>query len=286
MVYFNERHVHFTPTTSDFIESSFNESPFNDNAIALVTGGSGGLGRELIKELVQHGVKVIVVDVKAPSLELCRANEVVFYPCDITDRDQVKCIYKKVKSEHGSVTILFNNAGLTNICLLEHSSKEDIQKVIDVNYIGAYIMIQTFLPDMIENNKGYIVNVASILGVITPARLSSYGASKAGLIALHTSMTRCLKMNYRGHSIKSLLVCPGKIKTPMFQNVETPSRILAPDIAPSKLAKKIIASMQHDLTNTFRSPFYANIIPFLKQLSWPYLSIFKKMSAMDSVTAI
>ncbi|QLQ78000.1 hypothetical protein HG537_0A02470 [Torulaspora globosa] len=260
-------------------------SSFEGNEVALVTGGSRGLGLELVLRLSKCGIKVINVDVMTPNDRVSGVENVYFYRCDITDYDEVKRLHRKISSEHGTVTILVNNAGITRIKALDRITHGEIKEVIAVNLVGAYIMINTFLPDMIAEKYGFIVNIASVLGEITPARLTPYGASKGGLIALHNSLARQLcKHNHA--SIRMLLVCPGKINTSMFARVKTPSKILAPDIEPGKLADRIVTAIRCSSITTLRSPYYVNILPFFRQLSWPYMRLLKRCSGMDRVTAV
>lgn len=262
-------------------------SPLNNTNIALVTGGSRGLGMDLALQLTRYGLKVIIVDIVAPTVKFQDTDTIVFYSCDITDYEEVKYLRRKIIQEHGIVSLLFNNAGVTRIALLKDTLDSEIQRVIDVNYIGAYTMICTFLPDMLQRRQGYIINIASILGEITPARLTSYGASKGGLIALHKSLTQNLSEEANGGKfVKTLLICPGKINTSMFAKVKTPSTFLAPDVESKRLANYIVTAVEYNMTNTIRSPYYANIVPLFKQLSWPYTRIVKKCSGMDKVTAI
>lgn len=262
-------------------------SPFAAGTIAIVTGGSRGLGLELVHQLVRHKVKIIIIDVIPPTARFNDNEQVLYYYCDITEYETVKSLQKLIKKEHGIVTMLFNNAGITRIDSLQNTPDNEIKKIIDVNFIAAYIMINIFLPDMLEIGHGYIINIASVLGEITPARLTSYGASKGGLIAIHKSLTKnlCKRKNGSG-TIRTLLVCPGKINTSMFAKVKTPSKFLAPDIDPRKLAYHIVTAIGCNLTSTLRFPYYANIVPFFKQLNWPYIRALKKTSGMDRVTVV
>ncbi|QLL30434.1 hypothetical protein HG536_0A02510 [Torulaspora globosa] len=279
---------HFNMDFSDLTFRNSSQRPsFHKNTVALVTGGSRGLGLELVLRLASCGIKVINVDVMSPTHKLREADNVYFYRCDITDHDEVKALHEKISSEHGPVTILLNNAGITRINTVDIITHEEIKAVIAVNLIGAYIMINTFLPDMIAEKHGFIVNIASVLGEIAPARLTSYAASKGGLIAIHNSLARQLCRHSKGsRSIKMLLVCPGKINTSMFARVKTPSKILAPDIDPGKLADRIVTAIRCNNITTLRYPYYVNIVPFFKQLSWPYMRLLKKCSGIDKATAV
>lgn len=262
-------------------------SNFREDTVALVTGGSRGLGLELVLRLVSHGIKVINVDVLSPTHKFQETDRVHYYHCDITDFDEVKALHRKIHNEHGPITILINNAGITRIKTVDTMTHHEFQSVMAVNLIGAYIMMNVFLPDMFAEEHGFIVNIASVLGEITPARLTAYGASKGGLIAVHNSLSRLLRKQSHGTgAIRILLVCPGKINTAMFAKVETPSKIFAPDIEPGKLADQIVNAIYHDSTTTLRFPYYVNILPFFKHLSWPYVRLLKKCSGMDRVTAV
>lgn len=256
----------------------------NRETIALVTGGSKGFGWELVQKLALKGIKVIIADVGPPGVDLNPKNDIVYYPCNVTKHEQVQELHKIIVSNHGIVTLLFNNAGITCVSPLPETSDNDIQRVIDVNYIGAYMVIQTFLPDIMKVGQGYVVNIASVLGIVSPARLTSYCASKGGLIAYHNSLSQHVKRITLGH-VKTLLVCPGKLKTDMFANVETPSKLLAPDVDPAQLANQIIEAIEHNSTRTLNSPYYVNMVPLIKELNWPYSRILKNLSGMDKSTA-
>ncbi|CCF56119.1 hypothetical protein KAFR_0A06840 [Kazachstania africana CBS 2517] len=268
---------------------SISRRAFNENSIVLVTGGSDGLGLEIVTQLVHKNImKIIVIDVSPPKIPFSE-DKIEFYKCDITNLNAIKRIHNDVKEKFGHISVLVNNAGITKIKSLKNSSYDEIERVIKVNYIGAYYIMQTFVPDMILNRHGYIINIASILGTVTPARLTTYGASKAGLISLHNSVTEIIRASFpNDSSIQTLLVCPGKLSTNMFADVYTPSKILAPDINATTLAKNIVDTVSDDTKmSTLKTPYYTNIVPiFRRQLGWPYLWLLKKISSMDEVTAI
>ncbi|QHS72124.1 short-chain dehydrogenase/reductase SPAR_D01230 [Saccharomyces paradoxus] len=297
MVYKNKIHepsgtIKYIKDFSSVILSlpNYNTSVLSTRSTALVTGGSSGLGFELAMELAKRVNKVIVADIQSfPTFAQEECNNIFYYQCDITSLDEIKKLKKATERDHGNVDILVNNAGVAHIKKLEHMTNKEVKQLIDINLIGAYRIINTFAADMMNNEEGFIIDIASVLGELTPARLTSYGASKGAMIGFHKSMCRrfsSLPMKYNKPGIKTLLVCPGKIQTNMFIDVPTPSKLLAPDIIPSQLALAIISAMEHNHLQTLNAPYYVNLVPFFKTLSWPYRHLLKHFSGMDHVTSI
>ncbi|EDO17529.1 hypothetical protein Kpol_534p8 [Vanderwaltozyma polyspora DSM 70294] len=266
------------------------ERMYNENTLVLITGGSGGLGYPIALSLAKKKVNVIIVDLLRPRFMDDMDEHIHFYKCDISSLKDIKNLRDQIINDFGYVSILINNAGITSIALLRETENEQIEKVIKINLIGAYMMTQIFLPDIMKNQYGAIVNISSILGIITPARLCPYGSSKAGVILLHESLKdylirkKCSTPNLG--NIKTLLVCPGKIKTSMFEKIITPSKIIAPDINPTQLAEQITHALEQNGPDVILAPYYANIIPLFKKLEWPYVEILKKLSRMNQVTNV
>lgn len=273
----------------------------SDYDMALITGGSGGLGLEIVQQFQLLNIKTFILDIVPPpqmvfgNCEIKSNTNVFYYPCDISNPKEIAELHKKIKLQHGNVTILINNAGITSGYRLQELSDKVIEKTIQVNYVSAFYTIQEFLPDMVSMSRGYIVNVASVLGFMSPARLTAYGASKGGLISLHEALVNELYQIKRTRPqdslhnlsprskipIKALLVCPGKIKTPLFQAIQTPSSVMAPDLDPSYLASEIIKAIECNRTGILRLPYYVNIITLFKGLSWPYVRLFRYLSGID-----
>lgn len=257
------------------------------NVNALITGGSQGLGLEIAKLLQQKGCTVIIVDVIKPKdLVQCHSN-VFYYKCDISSIFEVRKLHLQVRLKHGLISLLINNAGVTKIGCLQEMTNEDIDKVMKINLWGTYLITSTFIDDLLLEKQGFIVNIASILGCISPARLSTYCASKGGQIMFHKCLTSFLEdiNSTRGKKVGTLLVCTGKIKTTMFAKVETPSHILAPDICPVKLAKRIVETLETGEQYYLKYPYYTNLIGVVMKLDWHYRSIIKNMSGMNNSTA-
>lgn len=265
------------------------------NIVAIVTGGCRGLGMEIAIALNQKfsNLVVILVDVVSPPPDISKKyHNFVFHRCDISDTFQIFLLRKKILLDFGRIHILINNAGITSIKPLLQMTEIEIQNLLTVNLIAAHHMIAIFLPDMKYNNQGCIVNIASILGELTPSRLIVYGASKAGLIQMHKSLSQKIKeFNHNYHDgqnigLKAILVCPGKISTTMFKEVHTPSKILAPDLNPEALANIIVDNINQDITHCIREPYYTKLVPFFKELDHFFVNGLKIWSGMNDVTHI
>ncbi len=256
--------------------------------ISVVTGGSQGLGLELVKLLKELGCTVIIVDILKPEEKVLDCKNVFYYKCDISNIIEVQKLRLKIRIKNGLVSLLINNAGVTNVACLKDMTNEDIDKVMKINLWGTYLITSLFLDDFLLQKQGFIVNIASILGCITPARLSTYGASKGGQITFHKCLNKFFEEinDLGGKQLGTLLVCTGKINTSMFREVETPTHILAPDISPSTLAQKIIEAIQTGECYNLKAPYYTNLIEVMNKLAWPYKSMIKNLSGMNNSTAI
>ncbi|CCE63932.1 hypothetical protein TPHA_0G00960 [Tetrapisispora phaffii CBS 4417] len=260
----------------------------SSNNVAVVTGGSGGLGFQLALSLASYYVTVICLDMFIPVIQ--NYENINFYKCDISNFEEVKKMKQCINQRYGTVNILVNNAGITEISELVNVPELRIHTVLQVNLIGPCITTQIFLNDILQSKKGAIINISSVLGIITPARLTSYGASKSGLICFH----RCLERNLRANlelqrsknKIKMILVCPGKIQTELFINVKTPSSLIAPDIDPKKLANQVVKTLFESPLPfvTIMMPYYSNLIPTIMKLNTSYIHILKYLSGMNAAT--
>lgn len=258
----------------------------NTKLNVLITGGSQGLGLELVKILKGKGCSVIIVDIIRPVNDIISHKNIFFYYCDISNLSQIQKLHIDIKYRHGPVTILINNAGIQRLSNLVDMENEEIDKVMSVNLLGTYFITSAFLNDILSQNQGTIVNVTSILGCISPARLSTYCASKGGQIAFHECLTNYMKQFNKKYNKKlsTLLVCTGKLNTLLFKDVKTPSNFLAPDICSKELAKRIVHIFETGGTNNLKVPYYTNFIDIINNLNWPYRKVIKNISGMNNST--
>jgi NAD(P)-dependent dehydrogenase (short-subunit alcohol dehydrogenase family) len=162
--------------------------------VAIVAGGSRGLGLVLSRQLVARGAKVAVCarteeDVRAVLEELrSRGGEVMGAVCDITRQDDVNSFVEQVADQFGKIDLLFNVAGIIQVGPLDTMTLEDFHQAMDVNCFGPLHMILSVLPHMRRRRFGRIVNVASIGGKKAVPHLLPYDASKFALVGLSTGL--------------------------------------------------------------------------------------------------
>lgn len=254
--------------------------------IVLVTGGASGLGKAIVQRFVAKQGTVVVLDVIVPG-ESEQIMGVQYYKCDVSDREQISAVQLLIQRDVGKVTVLINNAGITTGKSLLNLSYDEIEKTIQINLLSSFYTIKTFLPDMLRMKRGYVVTIGSVLGYLSPARLSAYGASKSGLLALHESLTYELgppSLNHTG--VKTLLLCPGQIKTGMFAGVRTPSTLLAPELDPKRVAATVVSALELGRKGEIQLPVYAKIVPVLRAFPWQLIEMTRGFSGMDKSTKV
>lgn len=186
--------------------------------VAIVTGASRGIGKEIAKVLALQGAKVIVnfcgsVEKAEETVREIEAaggsGEAV--QCDVSDFEKAAEMIEYVVKKHGRVDILVNNAGITKDGLLMKMSEEDFDVVLDTNLKGAFHCIRHVARQMIKQRSGRIINISSVSGVLGNAGQVNYSASKAGVIGMTKAVAR--ELASRGITVNA--VAPGFIKTDM-----------------------------------------------------------------------
>ena len=190
--------------------------------VAVVTGGSRGLGEAIACKFASMGANIVIIDVGDPALaeNVCNKCESEYgvkakaYRCDVSDFAAVKETVSKIKADFGTVHILVNNAGITRDGLAAMMSEEDFDKVIAVNLKGAFNMIRHTAGLFIRNRQGCIMNISSVSGIMGNAGQCNYAASKAGLIGLTKTIAKALAPK----GVRCNAIAPGFIATDMTGN--------------------------------------------------------------------
>ena len=189
-----------------------------EKMIALVTGGSRGIGRAICLKLASMGATVGINYVSNPAAaeETLRQVELTggkafMARFDVADAEAVQNSIKEIIAAHGQVDILVNNAGITRDGLMARMKEEDWDNVLDTNLKGAFLCSKAVMRTMMKKKWGRIINVSSVVGFIGNGGQVNYGAAKAGLTGLTKSMARELA----GRNITVNCVAPGYIVTDM-----------------------------------------------------------------------
>jgi 3-oxoacyl-[acyl-carrier protein] reductase len=186
-----------------------------DGMVALVTGGSRGIGLAISRALAEGGARVAVVargeEGARSAAESLPGDGHQGFSCDVADGERVAEVVKEVEAALGTVSVLVNNAGITRDNLLLRLKEEDWDAVMDVNLRGAFHMAQAVLRGMMKQRDGVILNITSVVGLMGNAGQTNYAASKAGLVGFTKSVAR--ELASRG--IRSNAIAPGYIETDM-----------------------------------------------------------------------
>lgn len=190
--------------------------------VAVITGGSRGLGEAIAYKMASLGANIVIVDIGDPEIAepvclKCKQEynvEAKAYKCDVSDFNAVKEVVSLIKADFGTVHILVNNAGITRDGLAAMMKEEDFDKVIAVNLKGAFNMIRHCSGLFIRNREGCIINIASVAGLMGNVGQCNYAASKAGLIGI----TKTIAKELAPKGIRCNAIAPGFIATDMTGN--------------------------------------------------------------------
>lgn len=193
---------------------------------ALVTGGSRGIGRAVVEELVSAGYHVTFTynsrEEEAAAIVASLGKEkVAAAKCSITDQAEVDALYEAVCGSEGCIDLLVNNAGVAMDNYFAMMAMDVFETVVDTNLVGTARVTKRFIRKMIAQKSGTVINVASIGGILGPEGQTNYAASKGGIIAFTKSLAREMGK----YNVRVLAVAPGFVKTDMYAKV--PNQIKA-----------------------------------------------------------
>ncbi len=184
---------------------------------ALVSGASRGIGRAIAVDLARNGAFVFCVSTREggcdETIAACgeAGGEAAGLACDISDESQVAQLAENVRESGQSLSILVNNAGVTQDGSFMRMSPDDFDKVIGINLRGAFLMCKAFARGLSKAEDGRIINIASVVGLMGNPGQANYSASKAGLVGMSKSLAKELA----GRAVTVNAVAPGYIETDM-----------------------------------------------------------------------
>ncbi|KAI3318856.1 NAD(P)-binding protein [Xylariaceae sp. AK1471] len=188
------------------------------NEIAVVTGGSSGIGKDIVEKLVALGVRVAVLDIQDLPKSMENDPRIHLFNCDVTSSESVAAAADAIRREIGHPSMLINNAGITSPTPILKMSESYLRKIFGVNTLSHWFTVQQFLPRMIQMNKGHVVTVASIASFVALPTAADYSASKAAALAFHESLTCELKHCYKAPNVLTTVVHPNFVRTPLVED--------------------------------------------------------------------
>ncbi|KAJ2717527.1 hypothetical protein H4R23_005289 [Coemansia sp. Cherry 401B] len=228
--------------------------------LAVVTGGSHGIGLELVKRLLRAGARVAIIDVNPFPLDDDSVKDKwKHYCCDITRLEQIKDVAAQIRAELGDPTVLVNNAGIVVGKLLLDMTDDEVDKVVDVNLTSHFHLIRQFLPAMIRQCRGHIVSIGSIVSFAGTPQATTYCASKGGVKLLHESLRREVASRYATNDIQFTIAYPGIVDTGLFKGMDL-GKFLLPNLRPDSIARAIFGALDTGKGQEIFLPRLANIL--------------------------
>lgn len=198
------------------------DKSFLDGKIALVTGSSRGIGRDIAVSLAKHGAYVFLNynNSEASAVEVQKEINDFHGKCellkfDVSKNQEVKKSFERITAGFGKLNILINNAGVGKSSLAIRFKEDDYNTILDSNLKGHFNCIKYALPLLIKSTSGNIINMSSVLGITGDIGNSIYSASKAAIIGL----TKSIALEYASKNIRVNSIAPGFIRTDMTSNV-------------------------------------------------------------------
>ncbi len=217
------------------------------NKVAIVTGGTKGIGRAIADALLREGVSVCVSARQVESIgardgdfnEQDSGRELMF-PCDVRNYQHVKGLIEYTVKELGGIDILINNAGVGIFDTVENTSPEDFRAVLETNLFGVFHCCHAAIPEMKERGGGYIINISSLAGANPHPRMAAYNASKFGL----NGFSEALMQEVRHDNIKVSYIMPGSVNTEF--GGDAPGGENSWQLTPGDIARVVMDLLHHD----------------------------------------
>jgi NAD(P)-dependent dehydrogenase (short-subunit alcohol dehydrogenase family) len=192
-----------------------------DGKVAVVTGAAGVIGTATMRLLAERGARIVAVDRREQDLQsaikdLPAAAQALAVTADVTDENEVAEYVRAAVDKFGTIDVFYNNAGIEgDVKPITEYPLESFRRVLDVNVVGVFLGMKHVLPVMLKQNKGSIINTASIAGLMGSPQIAVYSASKHAVIGL----TKTAAWECTGTGVRVNCVCPGMIDSRMLSAI-------------------------------------------------------------------
>lgn len=214
--------------------------------VAIVTGGTKGIGRAIAESLLRAGAQVYICarerdEIEAAVQELSQIGEAYGKVCDMRSEDQVRNMLASCDERLGGVDILVNNAGVGIMGkMVEEITGDEFRQTVETNLFGVFYACHHAVPLMKKRGGGYIINMSSLAGQNPHPGMAAYNASKFGL----NGFTEALMQEVRHDGIKVSYICPGSVNT--YFGGDTPSEEKAWQLQPDDVAQVVMNLLEMD----------------------------------------
>ncbi|MCA1625176.1 MAG: SDR family oxidoreductase [Acidobacteria bacterium] len=211
-----------------------------ENKIAVVTGGTKGIGRAIAEGLLKAGAKIFIcardkVEIKCALEHLSQFGQVDGEICDVRSEEQVKMMLDECQRIFGGVDVLINNAGIGIIGkTVKEMSGDEFRQTIETNLFGVFYACHHAIPMMKQRGGGYIINISSLAGQNAHPRMAAYNASKFGL----NGFSEAMMQEVREDNIKVSTICPGSVNT--YFGGDEPSEEQSWQLQPEDIAQTVL----------------------------------------------
>ncbi|UOF94426.1 MAG: SDR family oxidoreductase [Bacteroides sp.] len=188
-----------------------------ERKVVLITGGTGDIGKGIIKLFLEHGAYIAFTYRKFNKINIdsIKTNNLVGFKCNVVSFEETKEMVSKVLERFNKIDLLINNAGIIRDSLLFNMKENDWDDVINANLKSVYNLTKNVIKNMILNKNGNIINISSVIGIVGSKGQSNYSAAKSGIIGFSKSIAK----EYASKNIRTNVIAPGFINTNMASKI-------------------------------------------------------------------
>ncbi|MCJ1477410.1 hypothetical protein MMC13_006081 [Lambiella insularis] len=253
-----------------------------EEEVIVLTGGASGLGRCIAEIYALRGATVAVLDIRDNEVG-DQIDGVSYHKCDVGSTAAVTAVWAKISKELGQPTILINNAAIVHGKRYLDLTSADVEKTFRTNTMSHYHLGSLFLPPLLSRpDGGTIVTISSVLAKLGATQLSAYTASKAALLAYHSSLTA--ELSTASPNIKTILVAPGHLSTELFRGLQQHpvQRFFGPVVEVQALAMKIVTMIDEGRGGVIAEPLYARWISVMDILPVGLQKLLRGLAGVDT----